>query len=78
MWITNYCNSFAFNFDKVTGIRLETGKKTYMNVVFFGSLLPDGALRMGLYTAKQAAEIFRDLMESHSNDRVYRLPVPAK
>ena len=78
MWITNYCDSFAFNFDKVTGIRLEAGKKMFMNVVFFGPLLPDGSLRMGLYTENQAREIFRDLMESHSNNRVYRLPVPAK
>ena len=78
MWITNYGNAFAFNFGKVRGIRLEAGKKMFMNVVFFGPLLPDGSLRMGLYTEKQAREIFRDLMESHSNNRVYRLPVPAK
>ena len=78
MWITNYCDSIAFNFDKVTGIKLDPRSDGYFDIVFFGDMVPGGAIRMGPYTVGESAEIFRNLMESRSSDRVYRLPTPEK
>lgn len=78
MWITNYSDSIAFNFDKVTGIKLDPRSDGYFDLVFFGEMMPGGAIRMGPYTVGESAEIFRNLMESRSSDRVYRLPTPEK
>lgn len=78
MWITNYCDSIAFNFDKVTGIKLEPRSDGYFDLVFFGEMVPCGAISMGPYTVGQAAEMFRDLMESRNSNRVYRLLTPEK